>query len=188
MSELDRWSDRIVSARIIAKALIDMKGGAVKAVFEAATDQRLELTYWHRHPGPLPLSEEIRCEGLVKGTRFRFTITSAPFFNGQIETAAAVLGKIALVQNQQRIAMASRLEAKLKEAAAVAGEVTKSIEARADALIARKTTLTKREHEAFGPHEAVLDMAERGLDETEAALRLLSNDPLDGSDTSKNGS
>lgn len=72
----------------------------------------------------------------------------------------------------------SRLADKLTRAAAVVSEVTASIEARADLLIARKDHLKAREHAAFEPHENLLDGAEKGLNEVEDALRLLSNSPL----------
>jgi len=74
-----------------------------------------------------------------------------------------------------------RLTEKLKTASGVAARATASIEARADALIAREAAISKRTEEVFAPHEHVLATAEKGLDDAEAALRLLSNDPLVGS-------
>ncbi len=67
---------------------------------------------------------------------------------------------------------------KLERAAGVAARATKKIEERADALLAREGNIAKRTDEVFAPHEQVLKTAEQGLDKAEAALALLSNDPL----------
>ena len=80
-----------------------------------------------------------------------------------------------------------RLTEKLKTASGVAARATQAIEARADALIAREAAIDKRTDEVFAPHEHVLTTAEKGLDEAEAALRLLSNDPLAGSTSGAEG-
>lgn len=69
----------------------------------------------------------------------------------------------------------SRLSEKLAKAAGVAQRQTVKIEARADSLIAREEAIEAKTHQAFAPHEAILNDAEKGLDEVEASLRLLSN-------------
>lgn len=74
-----------------------------------------------------------------------------------------------------------RLTEKLRRASGVAQRATQKIEERADALLARESVIEKRTHEVFQSHESVLGVAESGLDEAEAALRLLSNDPLQDS-------
>lgn len=73
-----------------------------------------------------------------------------------------------------------RLADKLTQAAGVAKRVSDSIEARADAIIAREAHVKSREEAAFAPHENLLSGAEKGLDEVEAAIRQLSNAPLEG--------
>ena len=81
--------------------------------------------------------------------------------------------------------MSTRLAEKLTKASGVAKRITETIEARADALIARETAIDRRTEDVFRPHEDVLGDAERGLDAAEAALRLLSNGaPLEPSDDS----
>lgn len=80
-----------------------------------------------------------------------------------------------------------RLTEKLKTASGVAARATAAIEARADALIAREAVIQRRTDDVFAPHEHVLATAERGLDEAEAALRLLSNDPLESSASGQGG-
>lgn len=72
----------------------------------------------------------------------------------------------------------SRLSDKLTKAAGVVQRQTAQIEARADALIEREAIIQKRTHEVFTPHESLLTEAEKGLDEVEKQLALLSNDPL----------
>lgn len=98
----------------------------------------------------------------------------------------AVQRQACLRHNGEFPVAVERLTEKLKRASGVAARATAAIEARADALIAREEAIGKRTHDVFRPHEHVLDTAERGLDDAEAALRLLSNDPLDGSDVGGN--
>lgn len=74
-----------------------------------------------------------------------------------------------------------RLTEKLERASGVVGRQTTKIEARADAIIAREDAIEKRTEQVFTPHEAMLSAAEKGLDGLDAKLRLLSNDPLEGS-------
>jgi len=69
----------------------------------------------------------------------------------------------------------SRLSEKLKLAGGVVSRVSTKIEARADALIAREPEIEARTDEVFNPHEAIIGDAEKGLDDLEAALRLMSN-------------
>lgn len=77
--------------------------------------------------------------------------------------------------------MSSRLADKLARASGAAQRVTATIEARADALLAREQDIDRRTDEVFAPHEGILIDAEKGLDAAENALRLLSNDPLSAS-------
>jgi hypothetical protein len=85
-----------------------------------------------------------------------------------------------VIANREQIEM-SRLADKLAQAGGVAGRLTAKIEARADELIAREAAIEKRTDQVFAPHEALMDSAERGLDEVEKKLPLLSNDPLPAS-------
>jgi hypothetical protein len=80
--------------------------------------------------------------------------------------------------------MTDRLAEKLARAAGVAQRATAKIEERADALIARETAIEGRTNAVFAPHEGILAAAEKGLDDVEAKLKLLSNDPLAGSGNS----
>lgn len=75
----------------------------------------------------------------------------------------------------------TRLTEKLKTAREVSRRVTASVEARADALIAREAEMMDKTDRAFSPHEAILDEAHRELDAVENELKLMSNDPLPGS-------
>jgi hypothetical protein len=74
-----------------------------------------------------------------------------------------------------------RLSAKLEAAAGVVGRVTADLEKRADHVIAREASISKRGEQLFAAKHAVLDSADAGLDGIEAKLALLSNDPLDAS-------
>lgn len=69
----------------------------------------------------------------------------------------------------------NRLAEKLAKASGVAGRISTKIEARADSLIAREGELEQRTEQVFSPHEGILADAEKGLDEVEASLRLMSN-------------
>ena len=73
-----------------------------------------------------------------------------------------------------------RLEDKLAKAAGVAARLEKSIEDDADALIAREAEITSRKKQAFGAHNARMDMQHKSLDRLEDALQILDNggDPL----------
>ncbi len=88
----------------------------------------------------------------------------------------------AVVQTRKKADM-DRLAEKLAKAGGVVNRITAKIEARADALIARENELEERTHSAFSPHEGILSSAERGLDDVEKALALLSNGgpPLEAS-------
>jgi hypothetical protein len=79
------------------------------------------------------------------------------------------------------------LKDKLSKAAGVLGRITAKAEARADSVIERETVLEKRIEEAFSPHEALLKDTEKGLDDVERQLALVSNGaPLpESSDTTK---
>ncbi len=76
--------------------------------------------------------------------------------------------------------MTSRFADKMKKAASVVAEVRAEAEARADALIARRTEMKKKVDDAFAPHEALLDEHERDVEELDSALRQLSNEPSPG--------
>lgn len=71
-----------------------------------------------------------------------------------------------------------RLTEKLNKAAGAASRSWGKIEAKADALIAREAALEQRTEQVFAPHEAILDDAEKGLDEVERKLGVMSNDPF----------
>jgi hypothetical protein len=74
-----------------------------------------------------------------------------------------------------------RLSEKLARAAGVVGRVTADLEERADLVIAREDAIGKRSEQLFDAKHAVLDSADKGLDEIEHKLALLSNDPLESS-------
>jgi hypothetical protein len=74
-----------------------------------------------------------------------------------------------------------RLSAKLEAAAGVVGRVTANLEHRADRVIAREASISKRSEQLFAAKHAILDSADAGLDGIEAKLALLSNDPLESS-------
>jgi hypothetical protein len=79
----------------------------------------------------------------------------------------------------------SRLTDKLAAAAAVAPRQAAKIEARADKLIAAEADLEQKTSEAFGPHEALLAEAQRGVEDLQHALATMSNmPPLSASDGS----
>jgi len=65
---------------------------------------------------------------------------------------------------------------KLKEAGSVAERVGNKIVERADALIAREHKMDTSIERAFSPHEAVMDANEKGMDDLEKRLSLLSNE------------
>jgi hypothetical protein len=88
-----------------------------------------------------------------------------------------------MLQNQ-RMNM-SRLSEKLAKAGGAAKRLSDTIEARADALIARETELERRTEAVFSPHETILSEAESGLDAVERQLALMSNDPLQPSGASQ---
>jgi hypothetical protein len=68
-----------------------------------------------------------------------------------------------------------RLKVKLAKASGVSQRTLASIEAKADALIAREEPLKAKTEQAFQPHEQILDQTERHLDDIENALDLMSN-------------
>jgi hypothetical protein len=74
-----------------------------------------------------------------------------------------------------------RLTAKLEAAAGVVGRVTDDLEQRADRVIAREASISKRSEQLFAAKHAILDSADAGLDGIEAKLALLANDPLESS-------
>jgi len=80
-----------------------------------------------------------------------------------------------------------RLTEKLSRAAGVVGRATAKLEERADLLIAREESIDKRSARIFEANHAVLDGGDKGLDELESKLALLSNDPLESSGSSPQG-
>lgn len=79
----------------------------------------------------------------------------------------------------------SRLTEKLALAAAVAPKHAARIEARADKIIAVDPEMGRLTDEAFQPHEALLDEAQKGLDDLKHQLATMSNmPPLSVSDDS----
>lgn len=76
----------------------------------------------------------------------------------------------------------SRFGDKMKLAAGAVKRVTDKAEARADAIIAKETSLVKRVDEVFTPHENIMSDTEQGLAEVEKELAVLTNgapsDPL----------
>lgn len=78
-----------------------------------------------------------------------------------------------------------RLTDKLALAAAIAPRQHAKIEARADKIIAAEPEIEKMTDESFGPHEALLDEAQKALDDLKSQLATMSNlPPLSGSDGS----
>lgn len=74
-----------------------------------------------------------------------------------------------------------RLREKLAMAGGVVKRATDKIEAEADALIAREAELAAHTKQCFAPHHKALEAHKHELDGLEDALRLVNNDPLDGS-------
>jgi len=67
---------------------------------------------------------------------------------------------------------------KMQAAAGAAADLAASMEAQADALIAKRAQIENRSRQVFAQHNAVLDMASKGLDSLEAALAPISNAAL----------
>ena len=72
----------------------------------------------------------------------------------------------------------SRLTEKLQSASSIVQRVSAKIEARADALIEREKDIERKIHDAFSPHEALMDNHHKDLDDVENALRQFSNEPI----------
>ena len=82
----------------------------------------------------------------------------------------------------RKIEMASRLSEKLALAGTVVARQHQKIETRADNIIAREAEIERKTEQAFSPHEATLDETERGLEQLERQLAVLTNGaPLDES-------
>jgi hypothetical protein len=110
---LDELTARIRSARIIAKALIDMRGSTVKAVFEAAARDQITVTDWRRRDRRYG-GEELFVEGVIRATGRSFAIVSAPFYNGLVDDVAAELGRVALSQQIYRGFSMAGIDLKIK--------------------------------------------------------------------------
>lgn len=166
--QLDALTDRVRSGRIIAKAIIDSRGSAVKAVFEAPSQGQLTLVCWYRRQ----LSghrEELRITGINNVTGRKFALISAPFDDGNIEQMAAELGRVAWSQQDASMAdfdvanfkikglgdvvtkarqgicevrtAASDIHDSAQSFLAVAGEVKKQLDAHRDDLVFEATQL-----------------------------------------------
>ncbi len=70
-----------------------------------------------------------------------------------------------------------RLTDKLAAAAAVAPRQAAKIEARADRIIAMEPEIERLTDDSFGPHEALLDEASKGVQDLKHALATMSNLP-----------
>lgn len=99
--------------------------------------------------------------------------------------AFAVRIKREFLELERELGM-GRLSDKLKQAGGVVIRQTAKIEARADAILERETSIEAMTDQAFSPHEAILSEAEKGLQDVESALRLLGNGgpPLEPSSAS----
>lgn len=84
---------------------------------------------------------------------------------------------IVLAWASQRGWLMSRLTEKLAAAAAVAPRQASKIEARADRIIAMEPELEQMTEDSFGPHEALLDEAQKGVQDLKHALATMSNTP-----------
>jgi hypothetical protein len=94
-----------------------------------------------------------------------------------IETIQGLTDRIIAkrVMLQKGLIVVGRLDEKLKNAAGVVSRISSKIEARADNLIAREQALEMKTEQAFAPHEGMLDEAEKGLEDVEKQLSLLTN-------------
>lgn len=126
---LDAWTCRIRSARIIAKVLIDMKGGAVKPVFEVASGGTQTVALWQFADNVLSI------EAIERGTGLRRTYTAQ--VNGrQLEQVAAELGHNSMADLKIKgladiVAQARAGIAQVRQAASGVGESAKSFVATA---------------------------------------------------------
>jgi hypothetical protein len=74
-----------------------------------------------------------------------------------------------------------RVVEKLRLASLVSGNVAKNLEAKADDIIAKGQRIEAKAEKAVAPHHQLLDQQDKGLDQLDAALNLLSNGgPLAG--------
>lgn len=172
---LNAWSDRIVSARIIAKALIDMKGNDVRSVFEAATNKRTSLEYWTTVPNG---SQEIlRAQGYILESGKPFNLTSTPFPAGQSEQAAAALGAALLTQLPKDIPMDLKIKG-LQETVTRAREGISAVRTAASGL-----------HESTNAFVATATEVQRQIDAAHDDLKFeatqLGNSPPASEDASK---
>ena len=87
------------------------------------------------------------------------------------------INRISAYRFTRKIEMALRLSEKLALAGAVAARQHQKIEQRADNIIAREAEIERKTDQAFLPHEATLDETERGLDQLERQLAVLTNGP-----------
>jgi hypothetical protein len=100
------------------------------------------------------------------------------------DITTAIEGLADRVVEFRKATVMDRLTAKLEAAAGVVGRVTADLEHRADHVISREASISKRGEQLFAAKHAILDSADAGLDGIEAKLALLSNDPLDASGSS----
>ena len=90
---------------------------------------------------------------------------------------AMAVPAIVLTWSTVRAGKMTRLSEKLAAAAAVAPRQATKIEARADRIIAMEPEIERLTDDSFGPHEAMLDEAQRGLDDLRHQLATMSNIP-----------
>lgn len=98
-----------------------------------------------------------------------------------IEALARRTALITAYRNFIKGAQVSRLSEKLQRAGSAAIRQSAKIEARADAIIALEAEIEEQTEQSFGPHEAILGEAQRGLDDLKRQLGQMSNDPLGSS-------
>ena len=98
-----------------------------------------------------------------------------------------IIGALAYVIHTEGSEM-DRLAEKLALAGGVVARVTKAIEDKADAVIAREAVMAQRTNDVFSGHDSILDDAVKALDALEAQLGQISNAPLPSSGVSLDGS
>jgi hypothetical protein len=120
---------------------------------------------WSRQPWPVVVSHD----------------DEKPIDQPAPDIATAIEGLADRTVAFRRTMVMDRLTAKLEAAAGVVGRVTDDLEQRADRVIAREASISKRSEQLFAAKHAILDSADAGLDGIEAKLALLANDPLESS-------
>ena len=145
------------------------------------------IVAYHRITGPHTFPFEADARHAV--TRFPLEWSRTPWPVAPVRTdenriTSAIADLTDRVVEFRKATAMDRLSAKLEAAAGVVGRVTADLEHRADHVIAREASISKRGEQLFAAKHAILDSADAGLDGIEAKLALLSNDPLDASGSS----